>query len=221
MIASLDGKITEIGLDHCVINVSGVGYVLTCSSQCLQELRSGQTAHLVVETRMRAESLELFGFYNVDERQWFRLLITVQGVGAKVALAMLSTMSTSSLMAAIMSGDAATLSRADGVGPKLAKRICSELKDRVANMKMPVLEPSSGLSSGGVSTAKGENKKEGGRHPDTNEISREEAISALVNLGYARVEAFEAVNLVLSEARGEDTDTSFVLKKALSRLAVQ
>jgi Holliday junction DNA helicase RuvA len=177
MIAKLTGLVDERGRDHAVIDVGGVGYLLRCSTRTLASLPPvGTSVSLAVETMVREDAIELFGFAEAGERDWFRLLLTVQGVGAKVALALLSALAPDALAGAIMAGDRAMLSRAEGVGPKLAARIANELKDKVAGMGVVVPLPvAGGVPAGPPSSA------------------AEEAVSALINLGYRRTEAAGAI----------------------------
>jgi Holliday junction DNA helicase RuvA len=175
MIAKLTGIVDSISRDHAIIDVNGVGYLVRCSTRTLGAMPPGGSAvSLAVETIVREDAIDLYGFGAGSERDWFRLLTTVQGVGAKVALSILSTLSADELSQAIMAQDKAMVSRADGVGPKLANRIVSELKDRVASGAVaPVAQAAAaGLPADAVA----------------------DAISALVNLGYRRAEAMSAVD---------------------------
>ena len=131
MIGKLRGVVDSFGDDFVILDVAGVGYVVNCSSRTLQHLpRAGEPATLAIETQVREDSIRLFGFSRDAERDWFRLLQSVQGVGAKVALAILSILPPDELANAIAMQDKATVSRASGVGPKLAARIVAELKDK-------------------------------------------------------------------------------------------
>jgi Holliday junction DNA helicase RuvA len=173
MIAKLSGLLESIGEDGVVIDVAGVGYLLSCSAATISRLPPvGEATSLFVETQMREDRIQLYGFAERAEREWFRRLLTVQGVGAKVALAMLSALRPNDLLQALISADKAMLSRADGVGPKLAGRIINELKDRVASLSIAPAAMPAGA-------------------PANDEASA--AVSALVNLGYRRAEAFGAI----------------------------
>ena len=131
MIGKLKGLIESYGQDSVILDVNGVGYEVHCSARTLQELPGiGQPAALSIETHVREDQIRLFGFVNEIEREWFRLLQTVQGVGAKVALAVLGTLKPSELASAIAMRDKAMVARAPGVGPKVAERIVTELKDK-------------------------------------------------------------------------------------------
>jgi Holliday junction DNA helicase RuvA len=174
MIARLSGLVGEIGEDFAIIDVGGVGYLIFCSGRTLSRLPAiGEAVRVEVETHVREDHIHLYGFFDVAERSWFRLLTTVQGVGARVGLAILSVLTGNELIQAIAAQDKAAVTRANGVGPKLAGRIVTELKDKVGGMALgPV-----GASDAGA----------GG------EAFGEEAISALINLGYARGDAFNAI----------------------------
>ena len=182
MIAKLSGLLDSIRDGQAVIDVNGVGYLVFCSSRTLGLMPPrGQSVSLQIETHVREDHIHLYGFANDAERDWFRTLTTVQGVGAKVALSILGTLAPLELAQAIVAGDRATVSRADGVGPKLAQRIVIELKDKAAAV---------GLRSGVTTEASAATAA-------TSAIAIEgelaDAVSALVNLGYRRVEAFSAV----------------------------
>lgn len=181
MIARLAGQVVEVAVDGVVLDVAGVGYMVSCSRRTLGKLPAvGGSATLHVEMRLRDELPHLYGFADRRERESFRLLTTVQGVGARVALAVLSALSPDELVNAILAGDKAQLSRADGVGPRLAARIAAELRERAAPLGGgAALAAAGGGDSGDAGAA-------GGASAD--------AISALVNLGYGRAEAFAAVS---------------------------
>jgi Holliday junction DNA helicase RuvA len=176
MIAKLTGLVDSIARDHAIIDVNGVGYLVRCSSRTLSALpQSGGAASLSVETLVREDAIDLYGFGTTRERDWFRLLTTVQGVGAKVALSILSTLSADELSQAIMAQDKAMVSRADGVGPKLANRIVSELKDKVASGSFAPVATIAAV-------------------PGIPDDALADAVSALVNLGYRRAEAVGAID---------------------------
>ncbi|ABC21889.1 Holliday junction branch migration protein RuvA [Rhodospirillum rubrum] len=186
MIAKLKGLVDSVAEDHAVIDVGGVGYLVFCPARVLTRLPSpGQAVALVVETQVREDHISLFGFLETAERDWFRLLSTVQGVGSKVALSVLSVLSAGQISQAIAAGDKAALGRAPGVGPKLAARIASELKDKaVALGGMPAPPP-----RGAGTDAAGEGPPGG----PTGDVLGD-AVSALVNLGYGRSEAVGAAS---------------------------
>ncbi|MBI2240742.1 MAG: Holliday junction branch migration protein RuvA [Magnetospirillum gryphiswaldense] len=204
MIAKLKGLIDTLGDDHCIIDVGGVGYLVFCSGRTLGKLQTGTAAALHVETHVREDHIHLYGFAEAGERDWFNLLTTVQGVGAKVALAILSVAGPEQLLQTIAAQDKTLLTRASGVGPKLAVRILTELKDKAGKMSLGGFAPSAAGTAAAtpVSAAGG---------------LMEDAISALVNLGYKRLEAFEAVGVVAKEL-GDDADSSTLIRHALKRL---
>ena len=171
MIARLTGLIDAATAEGVVLDVNGVGYLVFCSPRTLARLPAkGAPASLLVETHVREDHIHLYGFADVAERDWFRLLTTVQGVGAKLAQAVLGVLSPDDLARAIAAGDKASLARAPGVGQKLAGRSAAELKDKVGAVALgPAV---AALPERGVEA---------------------DAVSALVNLGYRRAEAFEAV----------------------------
>jgi Holliday junction DNA helicase RuvA len=172
MIAHLKGRLDSTGIDHAVIDV-GVGYLVGASARTLSSIGPvGEAAMLHTEMLVSEDSIRLVGFASADERDWFRLLTGVQGVGSRVALAILSALEPADLMRAIASGDKAMVARANGVGPKLAQRIVMELKDKVGGI---VLAPGSG---GGAATPVG---------------AGADAVSALLNLGFRPAEASAAV----------------------------
>jgi Holliday junction DNA helicase RuvA len=180
MIAKLKGIIDSIGGDWAIIDVSGVGYLVFASGRTLGRLAEGEAATLMIETHVREDHIHLYGFWDENERDWYKLLTTVQGVGAKAGLALLSVLSGEELVRAIASGDKAAITRAAGVGPKLATRILSELKDKVGKLAL-----GSAAASGGTPVeALGDNT--------AREVA--DAVSALVNLGYGASDALTAVS---------------------------
>ncbi|MBL8577818.1 MAG: Holliday junction branch migration protein RuvA [Mesorhizobium sp.] len=205
MIGKLRGTLDEIDEDHCTIDVHGVGYVAYCSSRTLAHLPgSGEAATLFIETYVREDMIRLYGFESALEREWFRLLMNnVQGVGAKVALAILSTLAPADLANAIALRDIATVSRAPGVGKKVAERIVTELKN-----KAPAF---AGAASGTIGL-----KQELGEGVAPAPIA--DAVSALVNLGYSRDIAANAVAAALKSA-GEGADSSKLIRLGLKELA--
>ena len=194
MIAKLKGLVDSTGDDWAVIDVSGVGYHVFCSSPTLGRLRAGEAASLLIETHMREDHIHLYGFIDASERDWFRLLTTVQGVGAKVGLAILSVFGSGELARALASGDRAAITRANGVGAKLATRILSELKDKVGGI---ALGPAAEMDGSGAAS---------------------DAASALVNLGYGASEALGAVSQAAAKI-GADADTKALIRAGLAELA--
>ncbi|GAB2176388.1 Holliday junction branch migration protein RuvA [Dongia sp. agr-C8] len=194
MIGKLTGVIDSLNEDGLLLDVNGVGYVVHASSKTIGRLGvAGANASILIETQVREDAITLFGFADHAERDWFRLLRSVQGVGGKVALAILSTLTPSDLVHAVASQDKASVSRANGVGPKLAQRIVSELKDKAAGLELGAAANVVALPAGKAS--------EGGDVIN-------DAVSALVNLGYRRAEAYGAVSKALAskEARPELND---------------
>jgi Holliday junction DNA helicase RuvA len=203
MIGKLTGIIDSFGDDYLILDVNGVGYVVTCSSRTLQHLPArGELASLAIETQVREDAIRLFGFTSDAERDWFRLLQSVQGVGAKVALAILGILSAGELATTIGTQDKASVARAPGVGPKLAARIVAELKD-----KAPALAAVDPV----VARLAGEEAKRAPRPV-------QDAISALVNLGYGRPQAAAAVAASLS-ALGESAEAPALIRRGLKELA--
>lgn len=199
MIGKLTGKVDQIEDGRCVLDVNGVGYLVQASSRTLAALPSPpMTAQLLIETHVREDAIMLYGFADAAERDWFRLLTTVQGVGAKVALGILSALSPRELVSAIAATDKASLTRAPGVGPKLAIRILSELREKAG--AMPV---GSGFMLAPPMLPRG---------------VAEDVLSALVNLGYRRQEAQPAVARVI-ERLGEDAGLDTVIRDSLKELA--
>jgi len=186
MIAKLAGVIDEVNSDAVIVDVRGVGYLVFCSARTLSRLSHGQSAQLYIETHVREDHIHLYGFQEQSERDWFRLLTTVQGVGTKVALAILSVLDAEKLMHAIAAADKAAFTQAPGVGPKLASRLIGELKDKVNAI---ALKP---VATGTAAA----NEQEGGATQD--------AVSALVNLGYAPSDALS----VVAPAAGKSPDAS-------------
>jgi holliday junction DNA helicase RuvA len=173
MIAKLGGILDQIAADGVVIDVHGVGYFAFCSARTLSRLPPlGTPLRLVIETHVREDHIHLYGFADAAERDWFRLMTTVQGVGARLALAILSALAPEELGQAIVAQDRASLARADGVGPRLAARIVNELRDKAGSLAMAPPVAAS---------------------PPPGEGAAADAISALVNLGYRRAEALGAV----------------------------
>ncbi len=204
MIGKLRGIIDSYGEDYVVLDVNGVGYQVHCASRTLQMLPAiGEAATLSVETYVREDQIRLFGFMSDVEREWFRLLQTVQGVGAKVALAVLGTLKPSELAEAIALRDKATIARSPGVGPKVAERIVTELKDKApafANIEPGVMRLAGALDE---------------RHAPK---PLADAVSALVNLGYGQPQAAAAIAAAARHA-GEDADTATLIRQGLKELA--
>ncbi len=202
MIAKLTGTIDSIFDDYLIIDVNGVGYKVFASARTLGGLIIGNPVSLLIETVVREDAFLLFGFKDDQEQYWFNLLTNVQGVGAKVALAIMSSLTPSELTLAIASGDKTSLNRANGVGPKLAMRLITELKDKVKTIAIAPVGASDSKSS--IDSA-------------ISNIAMEEAVSALVNLGYVRMMAMETVAKILSA--NPEFSTQDLIKQALKDLS--
>lgn len=196
MIARLKGIVDTIETDCAIIDVGGVGYLVQASSRTLAQLGQGDAVSLWIETHVREDNIQLFGFLAADEKDWFKLLTTVQGVGAKVGLAMLSALTGDMLLQAIAAGDKAAICQAPGVGPKLAARILNELKDKVGGMALGAAAKSP-TAAGAAARAPG-GGADGGADA-TGDLLRD-AASALVNLGYTPSEALTAVSRAAQKA---------------------
>jgi Holliday junction DNA helicase RuvA len=204
MIGKLKGVVDSFGPDWAILDVHGVGYVVQCSVRTLEALpRQGEAATLFIETQVREDQIRLIGFASEVEREWFRLMLAVQGVGSKLALSVLGTLKVSDLASAIALQDKATIARAPGVGPKVAARICAELKD-----KAPAL---SGLDMG-TARLQAELGDKVAPKPAA------EAVSALVNLGYAQAQASAAVAFAMQEA-GDGAETARLIRLGLKELS--
>ncbi len=197
MIARLRGIVEGIEEGRCIVDVGGVGYLVFCSSRTLGALPEAGVASLLIETQVREDAIALYGFGSSAEREWFRLLTTVQGVGAKVALALLSALSPDQLIAAIAAGDKAMLTRTPGVGPKLAVRICTELREKA------------GVMPGGGGQVLASPAMRG---------NVADALSALTNLGYRRAEA-EAALARAADEHGEGAALDVLIRAGLKALA--
>lgn len=217
MIGRLKGLVDGVGDGWVLIDVNGVCYLVEGSGRMLSNLPGqGELVTLAIETYVREDQFRLFGFLSEEERSWFKLLLGVQGVGAKVALAIQSVFSVSELSQAVMAQDKTMVSRAPGVGPKVAQRIVQELKDKVPEASFVVA--GHGVSVGGASDDAGDMNQ-----PDMN-TTVSDALSALTNLGYARSQAHVAVMTVMgqlnqSEDGAETLSTEALIKSALKELA--
>jgi Holliday junction DNA helicase RuvA len=200
MIAKLKGRLEETGTDWAVIDVGGVGYLVHCSAKTLSSFGdAGEAVTVFTDLQVSENDLRLIGFASAAEREWFRLLTQVQGVGSKVALAILSALSTEELQRACAGGDAAMVARANGVGPKLASRIVNELKDKAGGL------PVAAGSSVGIAVA-----RPGSASAD--------AVSALQNLGFKPAVAASAVARAVEEL-GEGAGLNDLVRVALKRAA--
>lgn len=211
MIAKLSGLLDSTGLDWAIVSCSGVGYLVSASARTLRRLGApGEAVSVLTEMWVSEDKIQLFGFADVVERDWFRLLTTVQGVGARVALALLSVLSPDEIAAALMAQDRTALTRADGVGPKLATRLVSELKDKV-----PALGLAGGLAGVAVPTPAdpADAAAPGSSGPTA------DAVSALVNLGYKRLDAFAAV-MKAQQRLGAAASVSDLIRAGLKELSL-
>ena len=204
MIGKLKGIVDSDGEDSIILDVNGVGYLVHCSARTLAALPGPrEAATLSIETYVREDQIKLFGFASDAEREWFRILQTVQGVGAKVALAVLGTLKPSELATAIATRDKAMVARTPGVGPKVAERIVTELKDKVP--AFADVDPSVVHLAGAL---------------DEKRAPRPvmDAVSALVNLGYGQPQATAAIAAAARNA-GEGADTATLIRQGLKELA--
>lgn len=218
MIAKLRGIIDTVAEDFCIIDVNGVGYLVYASSKTLGRLNVGNSASLMIETIVREDNISLFGFADALEKEWFNTLTKVQGVGAKVCLSIMSVLSPSQLAQAIAAQDKNSFSRANGVGPKLAARIVTELKDKIVTVPLAnVAKDINQAVNFDESTGEVLEYEDKLISRDEDPTKMEDAISALVNLGYQRIEAYRVVNLVLSQ--NEKADTGEVIRLSLKEFA--
>lgn len=200
MIGKLAGTVDSLGEDHAIIDVHGVGYLVHCPSSTLSRLTAGAPASLMIETRVSEDAIRLYGFAAPEEREWFRLLQTVQNVGSRVALNVLSALSSRELARAVALSDKAAIGRAQGVGPKLATRIVTELKDRAPSMMMRGAADEKTVVAIAAPTG-----------PEA------DAIAALVKLGYTPGQAAEAVARSAREFAGAPTEV--LLRESLRSMA--
>ncbi|HEX5600778.1 MAG TPA: Holliday junction branch migration protein RuvA [Hyphomicrobiaceae bacterium] len=208
MIGRLRGKVDAIGESYLIVDVNGVGYEVQASARTLRSLELGQEVTLSIETHVREDAIRLFGFTAELERAWFRMLQSVQGVGAKVALGILGTLSAQDLINAIALGNWAAVEKAPGVGRKLAQRIVSELKEKAPQLSMGIRAAPAGVRANGASAAS---------LPQESHVSAE-AISALTNLGYPPQQAAAAIAAAIGEL-GEAADLAQLIKRGLRELA--
>ena len=210
MIAKLNGIIDTIGEDYCIIDVNGVGYLVAASGKTLSKLVIGEQISLLTEMIVREDSLSLFGFYDAWEKEWFNTLTKVQGVGAKVCLSILSVLAPTQISEALSAQDKASFCRAAGVGPKLAARIITELKDKIVTAPVN----SNNISILNDSKTLSDNTK-------TAEITSfdksNDVISALVNLGYQRLEAYHIASKIC--AQNPEADIATLIRLSLKEFA--
>ncbi len=206
MIGKLKGLVDAIGESHCIIDVNGVGYEVQASARTLRNLKPGDVVALTIDTHVREDAIKLYGFTSEVERNWFRTLQSVQGVGAKVALAVLGVLSTQDLANAIALQNWGAVEQAPGVGRKLAQRIVAELKDKAPALSMAGLHV-----PGAAKPPSGEDGPGAGQ-------AAAEAISALSNLGYNPAQSSAAVAVALKDL-GAAADTAQLIRRGLKELA--
>jgi Holliday junction DNA helicase RuvA len=206
MIGKLRGKVDAVGESFLIIDVNGVGYEVQASSRTLRNLKAGDEVSLTIDTHVREDAIRLFGFQSEFERNWFRTLQSVQGVGAKVALSVLGIMAPQDLANAIALGNSAAVEEAPGVGKKLAQRIVAELRDKAPALSIGAVD----AGVGGTATRPQASTPQG--------LAAAEAISALTNLGYNPAQANAAVALAAGEL-GTAADTVGLIKRSLKELA--
>jgi Holliday junction DNA helicase RuvA len=205
MIGKLKGVVDAVGESYAIVDVNGVGYEVQASARTLRNLKAGESVSLAVETHVREDAIRLYGFTSETERAWFRTLQTIQGVGAKVALAVLGTLAPQDLANAVALQNWAAVEQTPGVGKKLAQRIVAELKDKAPALSVAGLHvPAAAVASGRVAAVAGD--------------TAAEAISALTNLGYQPVLASQAIAAAMAEL-GDGADTPKLIRRGLRELA--
>lgn len=221
MIAKLKGIIDNIGEDCCIIDVNGVGYLVNMSSRSLSKLKQGEYASLLIETVIKEDSITLFGFQNPWEKEWFNTLTKIQGVGGKVCLSILSALSPAQLSQAVAAQDKSSFLRASGVGPKLAARLVTELKDKIVTIPVEYMN-SSDLDE----TIKSDTDKETTGTKEKNKTNSytqesdnktynntEDVTSALTNLGYQKIDAYRVATEIC--LNNPDADLGTLIRLAL------
>ena len=209
MIAKLRGLVDTIAEDFCIIDVNGVGYLVFASAKTLSRLTLNSTASLMIETIVREDSISLFGFADALEKEWFNTLTKVQGVGVKVCLSILSVLSPTQLAQAIGAQDKTSFCRASGVGPKLAARIVTELKDKIVTIP---------ITSNSMDTISENTNIQSTQIINNDDYSKsDDVISALVNLGYQKIEAYRVVSKVILE--NPDANVPTLIRLSLKEFA--
>ncbi|MBR1648483.1 MAG: Holliday junction branch migration protein RuvA [Alphaproteobacteria bacterium] len=212
MIAKLRGIIDSLTEDCAIVDVNGVGYLVFASSKTLSKLTKGKEATLFIETVVREDNISLFAFSSALEKEWFLTLTKVQGVGSKVCLSILSVLSPLQLSQAVAAQDKASFARASGVGPKLAARIVTELKGKIVGL--PV-----GADTTDYAAAINDETPPDTISEDVISARIEDAISALMNLGYQRIESYQAVTAALNKS--PESDVSALIRLALKEFAAK
>ncbi len=214
MIASLTGILTSIGKSEIIIEVNGVGYLLNVTSKLISTLGEiGSTLSVFTDLQIKDDKILMYGFTTVADQDFFRLLQTVQGIGPKAALSILSALTINELILAISSGDKAMISRAEGVGPKVAARVASELSEKVTNMQLI-------LGKKDINNTYQENNTNSSKYNFTNEEEQfldvvEDSISALINLGYTRSEVFSVVMNIKRDFNLKKVDIDFTVNSVI------
>ena len=214
MIASLTGILTSIGKSEIIIEVNGVGYLLNVTSKLISTLGEiGSTLSVFTDLQIKDDKILMYGFRTVDDQDFFRLLQTVQGIGPKAALSILSALTINELILAISSGDKAMISRAEGVGPKVAARVVSELSEKVTNMQLI-------LGKKDINNTYQENNTNSSKYNFINEEEQfldvvEDSISALINLGYTRSEVFSVVMNIKRDFNLKKVDIDFTVNSVI------
>ena len=214
MIASLTGILTSIGKSEIIIEVNGVGYLLNVTSKLISTLGEiGSTLSVFTDLQIKDDKILMYGFTTVADQGFFRLLQTVQGIGPKAALSILSALTINELILAISSGDKAMISRADGVGPKVAARVTSELSEKVTNMQLI-------LGKKDINNTYQESNTNSSKYNFTNEEEQfldvvEDSISALINLGYTRSEVFTVVMNIKRDFNLKNVDIDFTVNSVI------
>jgi Holliday junction DNA helicase RuvA len=214
MIASLTGILTSISKSEIIIEVNGVGYLLNVTSKLISTLGEiGSTLSVFTDLQIKDDKILMYGFTTVADQGFFRLLQTVQGIGPKAALSILSALTINELILAISSGDKAMISRAEGVGPKVAARVTSELSEKVTNMQLI-------LGKKDINNTYQENNTNSSKYNFTNEEEQfldvvEDSISALINLGYTRSEVFPVVMNIKRDFNLKNVDIDFTVNSVI------
>jgi len=214
MIASLTGILTSIGKSEIIIEVNGVGYLLNVTSKLISTLGEiGSTLSVFTDLQIKDDKILMYGFTTVADQNFFRLLQTVQGIGPKAALSILSALTINELILAISSGDKAMISRAEGVGPKVAARVASELSEKVTNMQLI-------LGKKDINNTYQESNTNSSKYNFTNEEEQfldvvEDSISALINLGYTRSEVFSVVMNIKRDFNLKNVDIDFTVNSVI------
>ena len=214
MIASLTGILTSIGKSEIIIEVNGVGYLLNVTSKLISTLGEiGSTLSVFTDLQIKDDKILMYGFRTVVDQDFFRLLQTVQGIGPKAALSILSALTINELILAISSGDKAMISRAEGVGPKVAARVASELSEKVTNMQLI-------LGKKDINNTYQESNNNSSKYNFTNEEEQfldvvEDSISALINLGYTRSEVFSVVMNIKRDFNLKKVDIDFTVNSVI------